>query len=96
MRRIVVVGLACALGAVLTGSARPSAGRGHCGPELCIGAEKGWFSSIGPGVVNARPAAWVLAGNFWFPADAAGHEGDPSVPRAKVLITFSDFPAVGT
>jgi hypothetical protein len=96
MRRIVAVGLACALGAVLTSSARPFAGRGNCGPVLCIRVERGWFSSVGPGVVNARPAAWVLAGNFWFPADAAGHEGDPSVPRGKVLVAFSDFPVVGT
>jgi hypothetical protein len=63
---------------------------------LCIRAEKGWFSSVGPGVVKARAAAWVLVGNFWFPADAAGHEGGPSVPRGKVLIAFSDFPVVGT
>jgi len=38
----------------------------------------------------------VLVGNFWFPADAAGHEGGPSVPRGKVLLAFSDFPVVGT
>src|SRR5437870_1324523 len=96
MRRVVVVGLTCALGAVLTSSARPFAGRGNCGPVLCIRAESGWFSSVGPGVVNAYPAAWVFVGNFWFPADAAGHEGGPSVPRGRVLIWFSDFPVVGT
>jgi len=96
MRRVVVVGLTCALGAVLTSSARPFAGRGNCGPVLCIRSERGWFSSVGPGVVNARAAAWVLVGNFWFPADAAGHEGGPSVPRGKVLLAFSDFPVVGT
>jgi hypothetical protein len=91
-----VVCLACALAAVLTSSARAFASRGNCGPVLCIRAERGWFSSVGPGVANARPAAWVLVGNFWFPADAAGHEGYPSIPRGKVLIGFSDFPVVGT
>jgi hypothetical protein len=89
-----VVGLACALGAVLTTSARPFASRGNCGPALCIPAERGWFTSAGPGVVNARPAAWLLVGNFRFPADAAGHEANPSVPPGKVLIEFSDFPVV--
>jgi hypothetical protein len=46
--------------------------------------------------VNAHPAAWVLFGNFRFPADAAGREGHPSVPRGRLLIAFSDFPVVGT
>jgi hypothetical protein len=91
-----VVGLACAAAAVLTATARSFAGRGNCGPVLCVRPERGWLGSVGPGVVNARPAAWVLVGNFWFPADAAGHEGYPSVPRGKVLIAFSDFPVVGT
>jgi hypothetical protein len=44
--------------------------------------------------VNARPAAWVLFGNFWFPSDAAGHEGIPSVPPGKVLIVLGDWPVV--
>jgi hypothetical protein len=95
MRRVVVIGLACLLGAALAGSARSSASRGHCGPTLCIRAEQGWFGSVGPGVVNAHAAAWVLFGNFPFPADAAGNEGYPSVPRGEVLIAFSDFPVVG-
>jgi hypothetical protein len=38
----------------------------------------------------------VLFGNFWFPGDAAGHEGHPSVPPGKVLIAFGDFPVSGT
>jgi hypothetical protein len=96
MRRVLVMCLACALGAVLAGSARSFASRGgHCGPAVCIRAEQGWFGSVGPGVVNGHPAAWVLFGNFPFPADAAGHEGYPSVPGGKVLIAFSDFPVVG-
>jgi hypothetical protein len=44
--------------------------------------------------VNARPAAWVLFGNFWFPANAAGNEGAPSVPSGKVLIALGDWPVV--
>ena len=40
-------------------------------------------------------AAWVLFGNFQFPAGAAGDEGYPSVPRGKVLISFGDFPVAG-
>ena len=89
-----MVGLACVLGAVLTSSARSFASRGHCGPALCIRAERGWFGSVGPGC--CPPAAWVLFGNFRLPADAAGHEGYPSVPPGKVLIAFGDFPVVGT
>jgi hypothetical protein len=93
-RRIVVVGLVCVLGAVLAGSAQSFASRGNCGPVLCIPTPQGWFSSVGPGVVDFHPAAWLLAGNFWFPGDAAGHEGTPSVPPGKVLISIGDFPVV--
>src|SRR3954451_4082167 len=93
IRRIVVVGLLCTLGTVPANSARSSAGRGHCGPALCIRAERGWFGSVGPGC--CPPAAWVLFGNFRLPADAAGQKGSPSVPRGKVLIVFSDFPVSG-
>ena len=89
-----MVGLACVLGVVLTSSARSFASRGHCGPALCIRAERGWFGSVGHGC--CPPAAWVLFGNFRLPADAAGHEGYPSVPPGKVLIAFGDFPVVGT
>jgi hypothetical protein len=95
MRRVLVVCLACVLASVLAGSARAFASRGHCGPALCIRTDKGWFGSVGPGVANAHPAAWVLFGNFRFPADAAGHEGHPSVPGGRLLIAFSDFPVVG-
>jgi hypothetical protein len=50
---------------------------------------------VGPGVVAGRPAAWLLAGNFRFPADAAEHEGTPSVPPGKLLTLIGDFPLVG-
>ena len=90
MRRIIIVGLACALGAVLASAARSSASRAHCGPALCIRAERGWYGSVSPGCCPS--AAWVLFGNFWLPAKRAGQEGYPAVPRGKVLIVFSDFP----
>jgi hypothetical protein len=95
MRRLVVLGLACMCGttlagSALVGSARAFASRGDCGPALCMAAPRGWSTSVGPGC--CPPAAWLLEGNFWFAADAAGHEGNPSVPRGKVLIAFSDFP----
>jgi hypothetical protein len=93
-RLVVVLSVSCALGAALTGSAGSFASRGNCGPALCFSVERGWYGSVGPGVVNARPAAWVLEGNFWFPADSAGHEGNPSVPQGRVLIALGDFPVV--
>lgn len=92
--RIVVLGVVCMLGAALAGSARPSASRGMCGPTLCFPGERGWYRSVGHGVVNARPAAWLLVGNFPVQADAARHEASPSVPRGKVLISLGDFPVV--
>jgi hypothetical protein len=95
-KRAAVFLMAGALGALLTGSARPAESRptfrGNCGPVLCITPARGWFNSVGPGVSAGRPAAWVLSGNFRFPADAAEHEGWPSVPPGKVLISFGDFP----
>lgn len=92
--RVALLGVMCAVGAALTGSAQSSATRGHCGPALCFPREGGWLGSVGPGVVDARPAAWVLVGNFWFPADGAGQEANPSVPPGKVLIGLGDWPLV--
>jgi hypothetical protein len=93
-RRIVVLSVACVLGAALTTSAQAAGRRGHCGPALCFRVARGWFGSVGAGVVDARPAASVLFGNFWFPARAAGHEGYPSVPPGKVLVALGDLPVV--
>ena len=97
MNRAVAVLIALGVfGSALTGSARPAerrltSGR-TCGPVLCIPLARGWFGSVGPGVASGRPAAWLLAGNFPFPADAAAHEGTPSAPAGKVLISIGDFP----
>jgi hypothetical protein len=98
-KRSRVILLASALGIALTGSAlsAPSTRsfRGNCGPVLCIPTGPGWFGSVGPGFVDRRPAAWLMAGNFRFPADAAEHEGTPSVPPGRLLIVISDSPPVG-
>jgi hypothetical protein len=94
VKRIVVLSVVCLLGAALTGSTQASGRRGHCGPALCFRVERGWFGSVGAGVVATQPAAWVLFGNFWFPADAAGKEGGPSVPPGKVLIALGDWPVI--
>src|SRR5438105_15599915 len=88
------MGLICMLGAVLAGSARSFASRGDCGPGLCLSTPTGWFNSVGLGVANRRPAAWLLLGNFRFPPDAAGHEGGPAVPAGKILISIGDFPVL--
>ena len=91
--RLIALG---ALGAALTGPAPPLASgltlKHTCGPALCIQLPRGSSSSVGPGIADGRPAAWVLVGDFRFPADAATHEGSPSVPPGKVLISVGDFP----
>jgi hypothetical protein len=97
--RVAVLLMAGGLGTALAGSARAAdcgaTVRGNCGPVLCISAARGWFGSVGPGVVEGRAAAWLLNGNFYLSADAAEHEGTPTVPPGKLLISFSDFPVVG-
>jgi hypothetical protein len=92
--RIVLLIFACGLALSMASAARPSTNRGTCGPALCAPKADGWFTSVGTGAVNSRPAAWILVGNFRFPVDAAGQEGTPAVPPGKVLIAFSDFPVV--
>lgn len=51
----------------------------------------GWTVSIGQGFDRTHPLAWVLVGDFRLPRDAAQHEGTPSVPRGRVLVTVGDF-----
>jgi hypothetical protein len=95
-RRVALVIALGTLGAAFTGPARPAGSRltfrGTCGPALCVPLARGWSSSVGPGVAAGRPAAWLLAGNFRFPTDAATHEGAPSVRPGKLLISVGDFP----
>src|SRR6266511_1834082 len=59
---------------------------------LCMPLPSGWHSAVGPGHTPRGPAAWMLAGNFRFPKDAAKHEASPIVPPQRVLITIGDFP----
>lgn len=66
--------------------------RGIAGATLCIPLPRGWFGSVGFGVVSRRDAAWLLAGNFRFPSNAASNEGLPLVPSGRVLISIGDFP----
>jgi hypothetical protein len=92
----VLIALGAFGSALLTGTAQPAriqlTSSGNCGPVLCIPLARGWSRSVGPGVAGGKPAAWLLAGNFPFPADAATREGTPPVPRGKVLISLGDFP----
>jgi hypothetical protein len=97
-KRVALLVALGALGAVLTSPVRPAESRlnfrGNCGPVLCIPPARKSFSSVAPGVAAGRPAAWLLAGNFPFPGDAAAHEGAPFVPPGKVLVSVGDFPVV--
>ena len=98
VKRVALLIAAVTLGTALTSSAQPAdrrTCRGVAGPALCLPLPRDWFSSVGPGVVAGRAAAYLLAGNFRFPDDAASHEGPPLVPPHKVLISIGDFPVVG-
>jgi hypothetical protein len=51
-----------------------------------------WSGSVGFGSESGRPVAWILVGDFAFPADyVATHEGIPSVPRRSLVISIGDF-----
>jgi hypothetical protein len=93
---VAAVTVAGVAGAALAGSAQTMEVRGTtgriCGPGLCIPGARGWSGSAGPGVVEGKPAAWLLSGNFRLPRNAAKHEGLPTVPAAKVLISVGDWP----
>ena len=58
---------------------------------LCLPLPRDWHRSVGFGHAGG-PAAWMLAGNFPFPKDAAKQEGTPTVPPHRVLISIGDFP----
>ena len=51
----------------------------------------GWSASFGPGFYRTHPEAWVLLGDFRLPPGAARHEGAPSVPSGRALVTIGDF-----
>lgn len=98
--RVALVTVAGVAGVALAGSAQPTTGRGTggrvCGPGLCIRGARGWSGSVGSGVVEGKPAAWLLSGNFHLPRSAAKHEGIPTVPAGKVLISVGDWPVTST
>jgi hypothetical protein len=52
-----------------------------------------WSDSIDPGFVGNRPAAWLMAGNFHFPAVTG--EATPRVPSRGALFVIGDFPLAG-
>jgi hypothetical protein len=83
---------------VLTAHAAPA---GQTSREISDGVLRvplppGWFGSVGPGTQiasgRAHGVAWILAGNFRFASDCvATHEGTPTLPSGKVLISIGDF-----
>ncbi len=66
---------------------------------LRVPLPRGWFGSVGPGTQgfagHPHRVSWMLAGNFSFARDAAAHEGRPSVPPGKVLLSLGDFVLTG-
>lgn len=62
------------------------------GPVIRLTLPRGWHGSVGFGVERGRPAAWILAASFPIARDAATHEGLPTVPAKRVLVSVGDFP----
>jgi hypothetical protein len=60
---------------------------------LRVPVPHGGTGSINPGFQRDRPVAWILVGNFRFPADwgAKHREGTPTVPSDGILLTVGDF-----
>jgi hypothetical protein len=89
----VVAALAIAAGFLTSTTSAPGAGSSCVVTDGVLGIplRNAWFGSVGPGFQDGRPVAWILAGNFRFPRDAAQHEGGPSVPPHKLLIAIGDF-----
>jgi hypothetical protein len=77
----------------------PLRGTGGMGPRsitdgvLRVPVPHGGTGSINPGFQRGRPVAWILVGNFRFPADwGAKHpEGTPTLPSDGILVTVGDF-----
>jgi hypothetical protein len=80
-----------ALTALLVGTAGAASGQTVSDGILRVPLPSGWRGSVGRGWQGTHPVAWILAGDFRLPAEAAGHEGAPAVPRSKVLLTIGDF-----
>jgi hypothetical protein len=60
---------------------------------LRVPVPHGGTGSINPGFQKGRPVAWILVGDFRFPADwGARHlEGAPTVPNDGILVVVGDF-----
>jgi hypothetical protein len=60
---------------------------------LRVPVPHGGTGSINPGFQRGRPVAWILVGNFRFPADwgAKHREGTPTVPSDGILVTVGDL-----
>jgi hypothetical protein len=77
----------------------PSSDTGHTGPRsvtdgvLRVRVPYGGTGSNNPGFQEGHPVAWILVGNFHFPANwgAKHREGAPTVPGDGILVTVGDF-----
>jgi hypothetical protein len=60
---------------------------------LRVPVPQGGTGSVNPGFQGRSPIAWILVGNFHFPASwgPQHREGSPAVPRNGVLIVVGDF-----
>jgi hypothetical protein len=89
----IVAALAIAVASLTSATSAPGAGRSRVVTDGVLGIPlpDAWFGSVGPGFQGGHPVAWILAGNFSFPSDAARHEGGPSVPPHRLLIAVGDF-----
>jgi hypothetical protein len=89
----VVATLAIAAAFLTCPTSAPGARRSRVVTDGVLGIPlpDGWFGSVGPGFQGGDPVAWILAGNFRFPSNAAQHEGSPSVPPGRLLLAVGDF-----
>jgi hypothetical protein len=60
---------------------------------LRVPVPHGGTGSIIPGFQRGRRVAWILVGNFRFPADwgTKHREGTPTVPSDGILVVVGDF-----
>jgi hypothetical protein len=60
---------------------------------LRVPVPPGGTGSINRGFQLDRPVAWILVGNFRFPANwgAEHREGTPTIPRDGILVAVGDF-----
>jgi hypothetical protein len=89
-RNLAAVTIAIALAAI--GSNTSSARDRFVSDDILrLPVPPGWVGSVGPGMQGSHHVAWILAGDFVLPNDAASHEGTPAVPVHRMLISIGDF-----